>query len=124
MNETTELFKARREQLEKAVTDSVLALFGHMSGAAAFVLDMPHGEDADIVVAAGPVKDVKDMLRIYKPERWDLPTSDPMADVEAGMRLDGRCHDPATSCAHDDKEECDDCNDCGAVLGPNGEVKP
>lgn len=33
-------------------------------------------------------------------------------------------HDPATSCAHDDKEECDDCNDCGAVLEERPRVQP
>jgi hypothetical protein len=28
-------------------------------------------------------------------------------------------HDPATDCANENKEECDDCNDCGAVLPTN-----
>lgn len=30
-------------------------------------------------------------------------------------------HDPATPCAHDEKEDCDDCNDCG---GPTLETPP
>lgn len=61
------VFNARREELEKAITDAVAALFEHMRGAGAFVLNIPHGEEQadDLVIAAGPVTDVQGMLHLH-----------------------------------------------------------
>lgn len=42
----------------------------------------------------------------------------------AALRRTHGLHDPATDCAHDDKEECDDCNDCGAVLEERPRILP
>jgi len=43
----------------------------------------------------------------------DRPKPEKLHETGSGF------HDPATDCAHDSKEECDDCNDCGAVLRVN-----
>ncbi len=39
-----------------------------------------------------------------------------MMHVPNGKPAPATCHDPATPCAHDEKEECDGCNDCGGVF--------
>jgi len=59
------------------------------------------------VHAAGHCQEMKEPDRLY-PCMQHLPFR--------RMKPPEPYHDPATPCVHDDKEECDGCNDCGGVF--------
>lgn len=57
----------QREKLEAAVIDATMDLFQFMGPAGAFLMPLPSGESAKLIVSAGPAEDVASMAREYEP---------------------------------------------------------
>jgi hypothetical protein len=71
-----------------------------------------------------PIADIEEGMHLVRsqPDRPEVIGPETAAAMQSALNavvaeIDARhFHDPSTPCTHDEKTECDDCNDCGAVL--------